>query len=255
MRNIWSKVATSMHNCNRKGTHKAKCVWQMWSSFKSLRSVAKIIQNTFKVVCIQFSQNVKMQNRHGTKLSPLKLIWISFSEQQPFVLLWATSASKIRCKVPLYVTVKGHWERSTTFAARLHCISGITSLHTIYRRIAQTDNPNTHWVYCYLMDRGVCLVFMFFFFFFTKENYNCMTAHPKPALLPRADPAWTARLETTIPRHLIVTKCTVKLSTGSACLWCTERRQQHSRSDPKHESPQPPIQRKQQASSACISKL
>lgn len=182
-----------------------------------------------------------MQDRNGTTLSPLKFIWILLSEQQPFVLLWATSASKIRCKVLLYVTVKGHWERSTTFTARLHCISGITLLHTIYTRIAQTDSSNTHWVYCYLMDRGVCLVVVFFyiyiFSFLQKKNYNCMTAHPAVSLFPRVDAVWAARFKTTIPRHLIVTKCTVKLFTGSACLWCTERRQQHSRSDPKTQKP------------------
>lgn len=148
------------------------------TQLKVLKLSCKNNTKHFKVICIWFSQNVKMQDRNGTNLPLSNWFGSRFWNDSPFVLLWATSASKIRCKVPLYVTVKGHWERSATFTARLHCNSGITSLHTIYRRIAQTDSPNTHWVYCYLMDRGVCLVFCVFFFF-TKENYNCVTAHPE----------------------------------------------------------------------------
>lgn len=150
----------------------------MWLSLKSLSSLAKIIQNTLRSSAFGFHKMSKCRTEMA--LIFLRQNWFGscFWNDSPFVLLWATSASKIRCKVPLYVTVKGHWERSATFTARLHCNSGITSLHTIYRRIAQTDSPNTHWVYCYLMDRGVCLVFCVFFFF-TKENYNCVTAHPE----------------------------------------------------------------------------
>ena len=120
-------------------------------------------------------------------------------------------------------------------------VQWLALLHTIYRRRAQTDSPNTHWVYCYLMDRGVCLFVCFlcgFFFSSFIRKKNCVTAHPDLALLPRADLCTGCHaFKTTFPRHLIVTNCTVKLSTGSACLWCTERRQQHSRSDPKHKSP------------------
>lgn len=126
-----------------------------------------------------------MQKWNGTKCSHFNSFGSRFSKQQPFILLRGTSASKIRCKVSLYVTVKGHWERSTTFTARLHCISGITLLHTIYRLIAQTDGPNTHWAYCYLIDRGVCFDFVkyiyVFFSFLTKKNW--MTTHSETALL------------------------------------------------------------------------
>lgn len=122
--------------------------------------------------------------------------------------LRSSSASKIRCKASLYVTVKGQWERSTTFTAKLHCIGGITLSHTIYRRIARTDSPNTLALYiATLWTRGVGLVFC---------NYDCDTAHPELTRLPRADPVWAARLKTMIRRHLIVTECTVKLSTGSS---------------------------------------
>lgn len=148
---------------------------------KVLKLCCKNDTKHFKVVCIRFSQKVsKCKTEMALSFSPSKLTWISLSEQQPFVLLWATSASKIRCKAPLYVTVKGHWGRSITFAARLRCISGITLLHTIYRRITQTDSPNTHWVYCYLIDRGVCLVFCIFFFLLYKVK-----------LRPHDRPSWT----------------------------------------------------------------
>lgn len=189
-----------------------------------------------------------MQDRNGTKLSS------SGSRFQPVVLLWATSASKIRCKVPLYVTVKGHWERSTTFTARLHCYQW-HHIVTHYLQAKSKDRQPKHPL-SILLPCGQCK-FCFSVFsslFLIKVNYNHVTPHSELALLPRAKPVRVARLLTTIPRHLIVTKCRVKLSTGSACLWCTERRQQHSRLDPKHESPQPPIQRIQQAFSACISK-
>lgn len=54
---------------------------------KVLKLCSKKNTKHFEVICIQFSQNVEMQDRNGTKLPPFKLIWISLSEQQPFVLL------------------------------------------------------------------------------------------------------------------------------------------------------------------------
>ena len=186
-----------------------------------------------------------MQDRNGTKLSPLKLVGTLSSEQQPFVLLRATSASKIRCKAPLYVTVKGHWERSTTFTARLHCISTVARIVTHYLQAESTNWQPKHPLSillpygqrCLFVCLFVCFLCGFFFSSFIRKK-NCVTAHPDLALLPRADPCTGCHaFKTTFPRHLIVTNCTVKLSTGSACLWCTERRQQHSRSDPKHKSP------------------
>lgn len=119
-------------------------------------------------------------------------------------------------------------------------VQWLALLHTIYRRRAQTDSPNTHWVILLPYGQRCLFVFVFFklfFLFYTKEK----TAWP-PTLIrlcfPEPIRVRAAMLfKTTFPRHLIVTKCTVKLSTGSACLWCTDRRQQHSRSDPKHKSP------------------
>lgn len=111
-----------------------------------------------------------------------------------------------------------------------HCINGIT-LNTIYKRVAQTDSPKHPLSILLPYGQRCCFAFLKILHLLTRENSNCMTAHA------RAHPVWVSRRKTTFPRHLIVAKCTVKLSTGSACLWCTERRQQHSKSDPKHNKP------------------
>lgn len=125
------------------------------------------IQNTLRSSALIFHKISKCRTEMALSFSA-PLIWISFSKQQPFILLWATSTSKIRCKVSLYVTVKGHWERSVTFTARLHCV---TLLHTIYKRIAQTDSPTpTEYIATLWIEVSVLFLVSFFFFFFTKEN-------------------------------------------------------------------------------------
>lgn len=143
----------------------------------------------FKVVCIRRSEKWR-KCRREMALS-LTRFWISFWKQQPFVLLWATSASKIRCKVSLCVTVKGHWERSATFTASLHCISGIAPF-THYLQADSTDRQPRHPPSILLPYGQRCLLwflllFFFFLFFFTKENWT--TAHTAAALLSRAEPA------------------------------------------------------------------
>lgn len=168
---IWSKVSTLTRNRNRKCIEKAKYVGQMWFSLKSFKLCRKKTQKGYKTLlrspAFGFSQSVRMQDRNGTKLSPLKHVWILSSEQQPFVLLWATSASKIRCKAPLCVTVKGRWERSTTFTARLHCISTVARIVTHYLQAESTNwqpkhplsNIATLWT-----EVSVCFVFFLSYF-------------------------------------------------------------------------------------------
>jgi len=56
----------------------------------------------------------------------------------------------------------------------------MTLRHNIYRQIAQTDSPNTHGVYCYLLDTFVCLVFCIFL---SSSSFlqRKTSAHPKLA--------------------------------------------------------------------------
>lgn len=163
-----------------------------------------------------------MQGRNGTNLTASKL-----TLKLDLVVMTTALCSAVS---PFYVTVKGQRERSTAFTAESRCISGVVLSHAIYRLNSenwQPKHPST--VYCYLMEGGVWVFLPFFslFFFLNKVKLRHSSKWTSWSRFRCRTPG----LKTRIRRHLIRTECTVKV--GWACLRRTERRQQHSTSDPK----------------------
>lgn len=96
------------------------------------------------------------------------------------------------------------------FTPKLHCNSGITSSHIIYRQTATTDSPNNQSILLPFGQRCQFNCFHFVSFFsLRKEYYDCNGADPELKMPLRADPKWAASLKTTTHRHLIVTECEV----------------------------------------------
>lgn len=192
-----------------------------WSSQKQIQTG---IHEDFKTVRSRGFGFYKTVEGNGTRFSQISSSGSGFH----------SGGSNICCE-RLCLHLKRRWEFFLCYSLRSQIrssppvngtIRAIASLDTVHEWITTTEN--TQPVFCHLVHSDLS-----FCFFLQRETKR--RPHPEVALPPKSSRRVTM-LKTTVPRHLFVIKCTERLITGPACLWRTEKKQQHSRSDRKKKS-------------------
>lgn len=158
------------------------------------------IQNT-RGCLHSFLAKYQMQDRNGTSFHHRARLDLVFTTAAPSSPLRVTSVSKMRCKFPIAVKGRGGEIHHLRCQVTPHQWRYIVTHYL--QEWEHKPTARTPTAYIATLKTEV-------------SDYDW------PFWIRCTGSVWVARHKTTIPRHLIETKCTVLLSTGSACLWSHE---------------------------------
>lgn len=134
MLKIWPKVLILAYDCNSKMYPQS-----LMSMTNVISDQRGKIRNTprstaFSIFTIIQGTDMALSFHRGNSF-----VWISLSVQQPFVLLRATSGSKIRCKASLALC---HSQRSVGDIHNFHCQVTLHQWHRIVTHYLQANGKN-----------------------------------------------------------------------------------------------------------------